>query len=86
MQRIILCTTLHPRDHHFTGKHGNGVAVFKQAAGSLFARFVTTLPLNEAIRAVNLLNRESRDAYEAAHGFADRVLPQVQANPLLVRS
>lgn len=79
MQRIILCTTLHQRDHHFTAKHKNGVAVFKQAAGSLFARYVTTLPLNEAIRAVNLLNRASREEID----LADRALPQVQVNPLM---
>lgn len=75
MQRIILCTTLHPREHFFTAKHGNGVAVYRQPAGNLFARFVTTLPLNEAIRAVNDMNRASRERFEAAAAHLDLVLP-----------
>jgi len=75
MQRIILCTSLHPRDHYFTGKYGNGVAVYQQRAGSLFARHVTTLPLNEAIRVVNDMNRASRERFEAAAAHLDLVLP-----------
>lgn len=75
MQRIILCKSLHPRDHFFTGKHGNGVAVYLQPVGMLFARQVATLPLNEAIRAVNDMNRASRERYEAAAARLDLVLP-----------
>ena len=83
MQRVILCTSLHPREHFFTAdmndKHYTMrvgyVGVMKQLPNSLIATLVTTLPLNEAIRAVNDMNRASRERFEAACAHLDLVLP-----------
>lgn len=76
MQRHIV----HDHDTFFTTKHHSGqVAVMRQPAGCLTAALVTTLPLNEAIRACNALRRKVR----APLDLPDRVLPVVPRNPLL---
>jgi len=72
--------TMYMHDVYFTATHHSGqVAVMRQPAGCLTAALVTTLPLNEAIRACNALRREARTPLE----LPDRVLPAVLPNPLL---
>ena len=52
---------LYDHDVFFTTKHTSGqVAVMRQPAGCLTAVLVTTLPLNDAIRACNALRRAAR--------------------------
>lgn len=67
MQRIIVCTTVHERNRYFlAAQQRDAVTVMMQPAGSHVAHDVATLPLREAIRAANDLNRATREVASQA--------------------
>jgi len=66
---------MYSRDKFFTAQQADGkIAVMRQPAGCLTAHVVTTLPLSEAIRATNALNRTARECPEVATARAQALI------------